>query len=907
MQVASVKDRRPISFGIQDLGLVNSSDAPPCFSALCASSGGCATPLMEHCMEQNTNSNIANDALLEILLEHPDFSDFERKGVDDYRPPESEFKNSGFSISLKGWTLHADKGEQSKYNLNGINGSLFDLAKDRGLLDQAREKSGVIGQFSAKKSTQKRTTNDIANDLWNKAIRGDEARNFVEGYLTEKRRIPVTNYIDLVNSGLLRFLPAKGPYPSALVHPFHFIDPDGSIRETIHKIHLTHPDGSPRKKHLGSDGHLSVFQRLDSTNPDNSILVTEGLEDALTIRNRYPRKLIVVTGSKANLKHLNRLAKQGQGILIIADHDDNDNVHQNGQYEADRVRKQLSDQGVNCVAMMPKQSKWDANAAQQQGKLELWWQSLEEVHKLNNDGPVIKPAKAMAPPVQRPSNSGIENGLQLTPEGSDWDTPDDLFTTTKSEPYPIEMLPDNIRYAVEEVADFVQAPVPLVAASALSTISTVVQGHYDVRRADGLQGPTSLYMLSIADSGERKSSSNKFSKVLWDHEQQEQERMEPKLKEYRAKKEAWETKKAGVRQQLKDLRRKNKPIAETEEELIQLGYEEPELPKTPRWLYQDTTGEALLHELTKWPVGTLESDEAGSVFGGYSMRESPMKLMGDLNRLWDALPLHVDRRHSDSLVVQGVRLSVALMIQEPSLRSFFEKSNGLVRGTGFLARFLVSWPSSRIGSRHFKDQPFGSPNLRAFQHRMERLLREELPINSKGQLEPQVLEFSPQAFKCWVKFYNEVEQELAPGRDMHDVRDVASKTAENAARIAANFHVFAGENSNQISADHLDAAKSIALWHLYEAQRFFGEIEMPRENTDALKLFQWLHSKCLKEQTTFKLRRQLQGGGPVRDSKLLNQALNVLHEHSYCRTIKVGKQIRVEVNPSLLGIQDGSS
>ena len=80
MQVASVKDRRPISFGIQDLGLVNSSDAPPCFSALCASSGGCATPLMEHCMEQNTNSNIANDALLEILLEHPDFSDFERKG-----------------------------------------------------------------------------------------------------------------------------------------------------------------------------------------------------------------------------------------------------------------------------------------------------------------------------------------------------------------------------------------------------------------------------------------------------------------------------------------------------------------------------------------------------------------------------------------------------------------------------------------------------------------------------------------------------------------------------------------------------------------------------------------------------------------------------------------------------------
>ena len=141
---------------------------------------------------------------------------------------------------------------------------------------------------------------------------------------------------------------------------------------------------------------------------------------------------------------------------------------------------------------------------------------------------------------------------------------------------------------------------------------------------------------------------------------------------------------------------------------------------------------------------------------------------------------------------------------------------------------------------------------------------------------------------------------------MHDVRDVASKTAENAARIAANFHVFAGENSNQISADHLDAAKSVALWHLYEAQRFFGEIETPRENTDAFKVFQWLQLKCSEEQTTFKLRRKLQGRGPVRDSKLLNLALNVLHEHSYCRTVKVGKQIRVEVNPSLLGIQNGT-
>ena len=41
---------------------------------------------------------------------------------------------------------------------------------------------------------------------------------------------------------------------------------------------------------------------------------------------------------------------------------------------------------------------------------------------------------------------------------------------------------------------------------------------------------------------------------------------------------------------------------------------------------------------------TLESDET-DVFGGYSMRESPMKLMGDLNRLWDAASARRSQAH----------------------------------------------------------------------------------------------------------------------------------------------------------------------------------------------------------------------------------------------------------------------
>jgi hypothetical protein len=71
-------------------------------------------------------------------------------------------------------------------------------------------------------------------------------------------------------------------------------------------------------------------------------------------------------------------------------------------------------------------------------------------------------------------------------------------------PYPAEAL-GPLRPAVEAVAGATQAPVAIPAASALAVASLAVQGFADV---DTLRGPrpTSLFLLTIARSGERKSS-----------------------------------------------------------------------------------------------------------------------------------------------------------------------------------------------------------------------------------------------------------------------------------------------------------------------------------------------------------------------------------------------------------------
>jgi len=327
----------------------------------------------------------------------------------------------------------------------------------------------------------------------------------------------------------------------------------------------------------------------------------------------------------------------------------------------------------------------------------------------------------------------------------------------------------------------------------------------------------------------------------------------------------------------------------------------------PRWQYQDFTIEALSKGMMGWPAAVIESDESGSVFGGVSMREAAMKVLADLNRFWDGNPIHVDRRQSESYLIDGVRLSVSLMIQEPALREFFRQSKQLARGTGFLARFLISWPSSMIGQRFYKDPPKGWPALSAFHQRMEHLLSKSLKINKQGSLELTTLELDDQAHNRWTQFHDDLEQELGPGRDLHNVRDIASKTPENAVRIAANFHAFTSfGKGNRVGRDMMNAGANLALWHLYESQRFFNELAVSPEEANAITLDAWMVDRCRSNSSNEISRRELQREGPVRKPRDLEQALLFLSSLFRCRAVKDGKKLIIQINPALLEGDNGT-
>jgi putative DNA primase/helicase len=448
-----------------------------------------------------------------------------------------------------------------------------------------------------------------------------------------------------------------------------------------------------------------------------------------------------------------------------------------------------------------------------------------------------------------------------------WPEPQPLVVKVEPEPYPIDVLPDLIREAVEEVAGFVKAPIPLVACSALGAISLTVQGHVDIKRAEKLTGPVGLFLLTIADSGERKSTCDAFfTKTIRDYEEAQAEAAKPILKDQRAEMEAWQAKYNGTKEKIKQLAKDRESTTEEESALRDLEHAKPEPQRVPRLLYSDATPEALADALAKqWPSGGIVSAEAGIVFGSHGMgKDSVMRNLAMMNQLWDGNPLTIDRKTTDSFTVRGARLTVALQVQEPTLREFFNRSGALARGTGFLARFLTSCPESTQGFRPFIDAPENWPHLAAFEQRLADILNQHIALDEDGALTPHMLTLSPEAKAAWVEYHDETEEQLKSGGELYDVRDVASKSADNAARLAALFHIFKNGVGGVVGLESMEAATRIAAWHLNEARRFFGELALPEELLNITRLDTWLINYCRREHTHLVPIAKLQQGGPSR-------------------------------------------
>jgi hypothetical protein len=129
------------------------------------------------------------------------------------------------------------------------------------------------------------------------------------------------------------------------------------------------------------------------------------------------------------------------------------------------------------------------------------------------------------------------------------------------------------------------------------------------------------------------------------------------------------------------------------------------------------------------------------------------------------------------------------------------------------------------------------------------------------------------------------------------VADFAAKTADNAARIAGVFHVLEHGPVGEIAVETMEDAALLALWHLHDAKRIIGAIDVPEAIADAKVLLGWLLA-----QDGDVTPRDISYRGPnqLRDRERRDRAIETLIETNHVVRVKVGRKGEtLEINPSL--------
>lgn len=466
--------------------------------------------------------------------------------------------------------------------------------------------------------------------------------------------------------------------------------------------------------------------------------------------------------------------------------------------------------------------------------------------------------------------------------------PRPLFQAHVAAPYPVHALPPLIRDAVQEVVGYVQAPVALVAASALAAVSTAVQTRYSVRRDAALSGPATLYLLTVAESGERKSTVDKlFTGPIRDWEAEQRKLFRERRAKFEAELEDWERQGEEIKKNIEGgflavL------IGTGDDPRTAHFLAKPDEPRQVRVLRGDDTPEALAMALDHYPVASIISAEAGTIFGSHGMKsDAVMSNLAQANTMWDGGSIQRGRIGSGEMHVEGMRVTMGLQVQPGVLDAFVQKTGGLARGIGYFARFLFSRPVSTQGSRLFVEASEHQPARAAFCNRMTTLLAVEAVFDEYGRLAPDYLGFDADARRVWVNFHNEVEEQLRGDEVYSGIKDVASKAADNAARLACCLHVFSGMPGTAIGRESMVGACALMTWYLDEAVSFARSVEAAPEVADAQLLEEWLvrevttrfKAGCSPVVAVNEVRRK--GPNRLREarSKRLDEALELLQDH----------------------------
>lgn len=454
--------------------------------------------------------------------------------------------------------------------------------------------------------------------------------------------------------------------------------------------------------------------------------------------------------------------------------------------------------------------------------------------------------------------------------------------------YPVDAL-GPLRPAVEAVQGMTQAPLAIPAQSALAVASLAVQGFADVETLNSTC-PTSLYALTIARSGERKSSCDApLMAALRTYEREQAKAQREKMESWRNAHALWKGERERILLKAKTGNGEKQTAAQAD--LQALG-PEPEAPPSADRTVTEPTFEGLTKLFAHGqPSLGLFSDEGGQFLGGHAMNsENRQKTLAAFNDLWQGNPIRRTRSGDGHATLYGRRLAVHLMVQPTVARGFM--ADPLAADTGFLPRFLMCEPPSAIGTRMQANARRDDMALLSFAARLGDILESPLPMEPETrELQPRILQLAPEARALLVAFSDAIEAAQAPGADLANIQGTASKAAEQAARIAGVLTLWRDLDAPKVEARDMADAIELAQFYLSEASRLASAALVSAEIDRAEALRKWLLENWSESEVLLRDVTRL-GPGMLRESPKARAALGILEKHGWLTPLEAGTVVR---------------
>jgi hypothetical protein len=432
-------------------------------------------------------------------------------------------------------------------------------------------------------------------------------------------------------------------------------------------------------------------------------------------------------------------------------------------------------------------------------------------------------------------------------------------------PYPLGALGVTLGDAAMGLARKIKCPPAIAANSMLACASVAAQAVANVRMNYGALKPLSLDLVTVAESGDRKTTADDHAKKPLERKQAALRKAYKKLKEeYDNARLAWDAERAAII-------KREKTFAARKDALAKLG-PAPIKPPGPKLVISDGTAEGIAKAFRtlQQALGLLNSEGGMFVSGHGFSDDNKVKTAAVLSNLWDGAP--IDRALAgDGLVeIVGVRLAVHMMVQPDIAKEFL--SDPALTNQGLLARFLIAWPESLAGSRIEGDDPQleGCDDfIEVYEKKLGALLAAGR-AQPDGALDLRTLRLGASANEIRRDYQNQVERAVGVGGRYFPVRATANKTAEQACRIAGVLTLFDNPGAMEIDADTMNRACRLAKWYLNEALRIGDISSKGREINDGRLLLDWVKKRPEDATGGWTVpMREIQNSGPyvLRKSK----------------------------------------